>query len=123
MCCGENLEDRKNNLSIKVIESQLSILKEISDNFTCNKLLIAYEPIWAIGTGQSASSSQIYEMLNFIHEYIYDTFSHVDLSILYGGSVSTSNIKELLSINKCNGFLIGGASLSLDSFELICESI
>ena len=88
-------------------------------------LIIAYEPVWAIGTGRTASPEQAEEMHNFIREFIKNDFTpetSENLTIQYGGSVKPENARELLSQQDIDGSLIGGASLKADSFLSIIES-
>jgi triosephosphate isomerase (TIM) len=85
-----------------------------------SKFIIAYEPVWAIGTGQVATIEQVAE----IHEHLFKfmtTSGFQNLSILYGGSVKPDNAKELIQVPYVDGFLIGGASLQVDSFLKICS--
>ena len=88
-----------------------------------NKLIIAYEPVWAIGTGKSADISQIVNT----HKYIQDTLTKIlgkhNIKILYGGSVNEQNITQILSLNVVNGVLVGGASLNSKKFIDICSAI
>ena len=89
------------------------------------KIVIAYEPIWAIGTGKTASSAQAQEMQAYIRSVIKDEYNHVsdNISILYGGSVKGSNAKELFSQPDVDGGLVGGASLNADEFVTIINSL
>ncbi len=114
-CIGEKLEDRENNNTFNVLKSQLlNGLKDI-DNFLFKNLIIAYEPVWAIGTGKTATVSQIEEVHNFIKEFLKKNIA-INLPILYGGSVKPSNIKEIIYASNVDGVLVGGASLSFDNF-------
>lgn len=124
-CCGETLLQRQKKIHFKYIEKQLeeSLFHLSSDDMS--KIYIAYEPIWAIGTGVTASSSQAQEM----HKYIRSLFSRkygdncsANISILYGGSCNSENASELFSQPDIDGGLIGGASLKADSFISIIKS-
>jgi triosephosphate isomerase len=126
-CIGETLEERKNNMTYKVIEAQMKYgLKDISQN-DMEKIIIAYEPVWAIGTGVNATKEQIYEAHKFIRKEIEKNFSlelASKIKIQYGGSVNEKNIEELALIEEVDGFLVGGASLNPATFiEIIkkCE--
>jgi len=118
-CIGESLLQREKGDTEAVIEHQL---KEGLNNLTARdmkKCMIAYEPVWAIGTGKTASPGQAEEVHRFIREWITRRFgpkSGAELAILYGGSVTPKNIAELLTQPDINGALIGGASLDVDSF-------
>ena len=119
VCVGETLEEREKNQTIRIVERQLKEgLKNLSPE-NIQKLIIAYEPVWAIGTGRTATAAQAEEVQKFIRNWIKDKYSQ-DLSsslrILYGGSVKPSNIKELISEPDIDGALVGGASLDKDSF-------
>jgi triosephosphate isomerase (TIM) len=124
-CVGELLEEREKNITEQVIESQ--ILKGL-ENFSLEDIkdmIIAYEPVWAIGTGKTASPQQAEEVHQFIRELIGKKFSvefAKNLGILYGGSVKPDNSKELLSQKNIDGALVGGACLDADSFLSIIKS-
>lgn len=124
-CCGEPLEVRKNGLYKEYVENQIheSLFHLRDEEFS--KLVIAYEPIWAIGTGKTASTEQAQEMHEHIRKFILNRFSSDladGLSILYGGSMKPDNAKELLECPDVDGGLIGGASLKSRDFTDIVKA-
>ncbi|MAS38589.1 MAG: triose-phosphate isomerase [Flammeovirgaceae bacterium] len=125
-CCGESINARKKGMHLDHIEKQMrnSIFKLDASEF--KKLVIAYEPIWAIGTGETASINDIDEMHNHIRNLIKSNYSSSlsnSISLLYGGSVKPNNAKEIFDIKNVNGGLIGGASLNAKDFIDIVNSI
>jgi triosephosphate isomerase len=122
LCVGESVQDRNDDKTFVVIEEQLReglksiiIPKEGS-------LIVAYEPVWAIGTGQSATPEQAQEVHEFIRVQLKDTFptSGAEIPILYGGSVKPDNIESLMAQRDINGALVGGASLNPEDFTKLC---
>ena len=124
-CCGEVLEEREGGKHFDVIREQIMVgLKDIEKSDLSN-IVVAYEPVWAIGTGVTATPEQAQEMHKFIRgliEEIYDLDAAEDLSLLYGGSCKPSNAKELFSNPDVDGGLIGGASLKADDFIQIVNA-
>jgi len=124
VCLGEKLDERESGSTFNVIEHQfLGSLKEIMDN-KISKLVIAYEPVWAIGTGKTATPAQAEEIHAFIRQLLikcYGDKAASQIRILYGGSVSPENIGELMRQINVDGVLVGGASLKADSFEKIVK--
>lgn len=119
-CVGETLAEREASQTFQVIETQLSAgLKNLSANLA-DKLMIAYEPVWAIGTGKTASAEQAEE----VHEFIRSKLAmNADKTIiLYGGSVKPDNIDSLLAKENIDGALVGGASLKAQDFRSLCSS-
>lgn len=121
LCIGESLEERENNKTFEVLDKQLTgSLKDMS----LDGMTIAYEPIWAIGTGKTASPEQANEVHTYIREWLkkYNPDSE-RVRILYGGSVTPENTKFLMAQPAVNGALVGGASLKPDSFaKIVTES-
>jgi len=125
-CCGEPLSERESNTYIKFIQSQLgnSIFQLSPEDFS--KIIIAYEPIWAIGTGKTATSAQAQDVHFQIRKMIEEQFGTdiaQNTSILYGGSCNAKNAFEIFSQEDVDGGLIGGASLIAKEFEQIIISI
>jgi triosephosphate isomerase len=111
-CCGESLEQRESGKTLEVIASQLAALKKHIGDWS--KIVIAYEPIWAIGTGKVASTEQAQEVHASIRDWLKKEVSAKvadETRILYGGSVTEKNCKELAKEADIDGFLVGGASL------------
>ena len=125
-CFGEELKDRQNNQHFNVVENQLRDgLFQIANESWVN-IVLAYEPVWAIGTGETASPEQAQEMHAFIRETVRKTFGSdiaEDVSILYGGSVKPDNAKEIFSKPDVDGGLIGGAALKSDDFVAIVLAV
>lgn len=123
LCVGETLEQRNSNEVSKILSSQIAgAVKDIDKKYLAD-MVFAYEPVWAIGTGENATSDQIEAahkiiMDNLIAHFGKDTHN---IKILYGGSVRENNIEEILSIRNVDGVLVGGASLDSDSFVKIIE--
>ena len=118
-CFGEELEDRKNGKHFDVVESQLKNALFHLSAAQWGHIVLAYEPVWAIGTGETASPEQAQEMHAFIRTTVNDSYDKVtadQVSILYGGSVKPGNAKEIFSKPDVDGGLIGGASLKADDF-------
>lgn len=125
-CFGEELEDRKSGNHFKIVESQLKNALFSLDSSAWSKIILAYEPVWAIGTGETASPEQAQEMHAFIRKTItnaYDAGIANNVSILYGGSVKPNNAVEIFSKPDVDGGLIGGASLVADDFIAIIKGI
>jgi triosephosphate isomerase len=124
-CVGELLEEREAGITDKVIEKQIkSGLKDISSEEMGN-VIIAYEPVWAIGTGKTASPEQAQEVHKFIRSLINEKYGDSisdKIVIQYGGSVNNKNAKELLSQKDIDGALVGGASLKADAFIDIIQA-
>jgi triosephosphate isomerase len=124
-CCGENIEQRESGEYLQVIRKQLEETILSLDQNSLSKIVIAYEPIWAIGTGKTASSVQAQEIHSFIRSLISNKFGTEisnNTSILYGGSCKPTNSKELFSQSDIDGGLIGGASLQSSDFVTIINS-
>ncbi len=125
-CFGEELADRKSGNHFSVIESQLKNGLFSLKAPAWGNIVLAYEPVWAIGTGETASPEQAQEMHAFIRKTItgaYDASVANKVSILYGGSVKPANAKEIFSKPDVDGGLIGGASLVVDDFVAIIKAI
>ena len=124
-CIGEVLEERETNKHLEVVENQLKAsLFDLSAE-DLSKIAIAYEPVWAIGTGKTASAAQAQEMHAFIRKTIAEKYGDSvadNTSILYGGSCNAGNAKELFANPDVDGGLIGGASLGVEKFMPIIEA-
>ena len=123
VCVGETLEEREESKMFEVVEKQVKeSLNEIDKNSIENKVVIAYEPIWAIGTGKTATAEQANEMCKYIRDVIskmYDEDTAQKVRIQYGGSVKPSNANEILNMSDIDGALVGGASLTNDFVAIV----
>jgi len=125
LCFGEQLAERRSNLHFDTVKTQLD---EVLTRFPIDKidqLVLAYEPVWAIGTGETATPEQAQEMHAFVRKTLSGIFNESisqETSILYGGSCNAHNAKELFACNDVDGGLIGGASLNAEDFCKITES-
>jgi triosephosphate isomerase len=125
-CFGEELKDRQDKQHFNVVENQLRDGLFHIENSAWANIVLAYEPVWAIGTGETASPEQAQEMHAFIRETVRHTFGSdiaEDVSILYGGSVKPDNAKEIFGKPDVDGGLIGGAALKADDFVAIVNAI
>ena len=104
---GETLNEKENGRTFEVLEKQIS---EVLNNVEIKNIMIAYEPVWAIGTGKTPDIDEIKETIEFINKLLMEKYE-VKLDILYGGSINDKNISEFNKINSLSGFLVGGASL------------
>lgn len=123
-CVGENLEEREAGRHFDVVSSQIrNVLYTLSEE-EMSKVIIAYEPVWAIGTGKTASAAQAQEIHACIRKVVAEKFGDLaeDITILYGGSCKPSNAKELFACPDIDGGLIGGAALKADDFIAIALS-
>lgn len=124
LCVGESLEERETNRVQEIIESQLSGATQGVDTSELGSLVVAYEPVWAIGTGRTATPQIANQVHGIIRNWLAEHSSN-DLAetvrVLYGGSVKPSNIRELMGQNNIDGALVGGASLDADSFARIVQ--
>lgn len=125
-CVGETLDERESGVTNKVVEEQVKKgLNEIPESEIKN-IIIAYEPVWAIGTGKTASPGQAQEVHQFIRSLVRNYYSEVtaqNIIIQYGGSVKPDNASELLSQPDIDGALVGGACLKSDSFIQIIKAV
>jgi triosephosphate isomerase (TIM) len=112
-CVGESLEERESGQMALVLRVQVEAIADAAGGH--DDLVIAYEPVWAIGTGQTATPEQVSEA----HEFIKGL---LDVPVLYGGSVKPENAADLLSLQGVDGALVGGASLDVESFTAICRA-
>ena len=122
ICCGESLEQREQNVTLEVVKAQIeSAFSGISAD-DAKKAVIAYEPIWAIGTGRVATSAQAEEVCAFIRNIIKDIYGESvsdNIRIQYGGSVTADSAAEILSQPNIDGALVGGASLKADFAKIV----
>ena len=124
LCVGETIDERNAGLTKAVLKQQLTIACENLDSSSLNKIVIAYEPVWAIGTGVTATTEMVAETHGDIRNILSVIgFNEDVISILYGGSVSSDNCSSLSAINDVDGFLIGGASLDADKFYSIYNQL
>jgi len=124
LCVGESLEQRETGRALEVVEAQVKAVLAAAGVDAFATAVVAYEPVWAIGTGKTASPAEA----QAVHAHIRQVFSAVDaeragkLSILYGGSVNAGNAAELFAKPDIDGALVGGASLKIDEFTAICKA-
>ncbi|WP_305907175.1 triose-phosphate isomerase [Methylomarinum sp. Ch1-1] len=125
LCVGETLEEREQDKTFAVIDKQLDAVIDMAGIDALANSVIAYEPVWAIGTGKTASDDQAQEVHKYIRQRIAEKSQEIadKIQILYGGSVKPDNAKALFAMPDIDGGLIGGASLDADSFLSIYRSI
>ena len=123
ICIGETELQRKENSTLEILEQQL--LESLANNTNSEKLIVAYEPIWAIGTGLIPEVSEISKIHDFLRVRLVELYGSnaSTIPLLYGGSVNGSNAPEIFKVNNVNGALVGGASLSFEKFAPIIRAI
>jgi len=124
LCVGETLEQRDAGQTEEVVRRQLDAVLEVAGVAGFGKALMAYEPVWAIGTGKTATPAQAQEVHRFLRARIAEKDGNMAacLRILYGGSVKAANAAELFAMPDVDGGLVGGASLNAEEFRRICEA-
>ncbi len=124
LCIGETLEQREAQITEQVVGEQLNAIVETAGAESLMKSVVAYEPVWAIGTGKTATPQQAQEVHEFIRKSIADYNKKIasEITIIYGGSVKANNADELFAMKDIDGGLIGGASLIAEDFVAICEA-
>ncbi|HWV14717.1 MAG TPA: triose-phosphate isomerase [Cellvibrio sp.] len=120
LCVGESLEQREQGRHLQVIGEQLQSVFKHTGREVFSKAVVAYEPIWAVGTGKTATPEQAHEVHHFIREQLGDIAEVV--RILYGGSVKAHNAEQLFALTDIDGALLGGASLDAEEFLKICKA-
>lgn len=124
LCVGEKIDDRQEGHSKRVVSDQLSVNLSLVTPDEINRVVIAYEPVWAIGTGDFAKPKDVETMIEHIRRVIEQTFGEAvgqKIRVLYGGSVEPDNAKAYLDIKGCNGLLVGGASVNYKKFVAIVD--
>lgn len=124
-CVGEKLDERESHKHFEIVSEQIKDVLYKLRGVELANVIVAYEPVWAIGTGKTASADEAEEMHAFIRRVIADKFGQAadDISILYGGSCKPSNAQELFSRDDVDGGLIGGASLNAQDFVAVIKSV
>ena len=122
VCIGETLQERQDDETALVLKRQLTAAFENIEQNEHYNIIVAYEPVWAIGTGQAAEENQILEAHKLIKKTLKSIFDN-NIPTLYGGSVTADNALSLINIDHVDGFLIGGASLNSESFCQIIKNI
>lgn len=124
LCLGETLEERERGATEEVVGRQLNAILSVSGVGDFASAVVAYEPVWAIGTGRTATPEQAEEVHSFIRRMISSEDANIgdSVRILYGGSVKAANASELFSMPDVDGGLVGGASLKADEFLRICRA-
>jgi len=124
LCVGESLEQRESVETLSVITQQLIAVLDVAGAQALKNVVIAYEPVWAIGTGKTATPRQAQEVHAHIRQVLttYDAEQAGQISLLYGGSVNSANAQTLFAEQDIDGALVGGASLKADEFVSICEA-
>jgi triosephosphate isomerase len=125
-CFGEELDERKANKHFEVVKNQLKIALFDLEPDAWSKIILAYEPVWAIGTGETASPEQAQEIHAYVRKIIAENYYNTlaeNVSILYGGSVKPGNAASIFSQSDVDGGLIGGAALNANDFKAIFQSI
>ena len=123
LCVGETLIEREAGIMERVVSSQIDTIVKIYGAEIFENSIIAYEPIWAIGSDMAATPSQANKMCNFIKDHIYESHNSVfeKFNIIYGGSVNSKNAVQLFTSEGLDGVLIGRASINIDEFSQICS--
>ncbi len=125
VCVGEKIHDAEGKF-LHELTAQMKATFAKVPNKQASKLIIAYEPVWAIGTGTPMPAQTIYEMTIFVKKVVSDLFGHdqgARIPVLYGGSVNAKNIEEIMKVGKCDGVLVGKESLNPISFAAIMEAV
>jgi len=121
ICIGETLDERQNNRTVEVLRSQIDGIASTAGADTLAGSILAYEPVWAIGTGQAATAEQVESTHADIHRHLRSTYG-LTMRVLYGGSVTSANAAHLMQLPGVNGALVGGASLKVEEFATIVQS-
>ena len=124
-CVGETLEQFENGETKKVVEEQLRVGLASLCEKCIKKVVIAYEPVWSIGTGKNASQETAQDVCEFVRNVVRDMYGEAaeEVLVLYGGSVKPENIKAYLTSKDIDGALVGGASLKIDSYQAMVENL
>jgi triosephosphate isomerase len=124
VCIGESITERESGKTQEILSSQLLVAFENQEVVNTENIVIAYEPVWAIGTGITASVDMVSDAHKCIRNiFTINGFNGDEISILYGGSVTNENAAELSEISDVDGFLVGGASLDVDKFYSIYNQL
>ena len=124
-CVGETLEQFENGETKAVVEEQLRVGLASLCEKCIKKVVIAYEPVWSIGTGKNASQVIAQDVCEFVRNIVRDMYGEAaeEVLVLYGGSVKPENIKAYLTSKDIDGALVGGASLKIDSYQAMVENL
>ena len=122
LCIGETKEERDNNKTFEVLSKEISEALQNIDTNLLNNVIIAYEPVWSIGTGVIPTNNDILDTIAFIKNYLKGNYN-VSLKVLYGGSVNNDCIDNLESIPNIDGYLVGGCSIKCEEFDRLINNV